>query len=134
MKRHSLLSLLVLTQVGVGCATLVNGTTQRVAFDSRPPGATVKVGGEMVTTPSTLQLARKHTYEVSFDKPGYVRARRHIGQKTSSAFVGNVLLGGVIGVIVDPWSGGMYDLYPATLSVTLVPDPSICPDDRPCGP
>jgi hypothetical protein len=118
-----LLVLVLLGQGLSGCATILNGTRQSVHFDSTPEGAVAKVDGQTVRTPGQLSLRRKYTYDVRFEKPGYVPARRHIGQRTSAAWAGNLLLGGGLGVIVDIHSGAMYDLYPSSVSAMLVPDP-----------
>ena len=43
-----------------GCATMINGTSQRVEVLSEPPGAEVFVQGERVgTTPAAIVLSRR---------------------------------------------------------------------------
>jgi hypothetical protein len=69
-----------------GCATLIHGPYEDVAFESNPPGATATVTATMsergpnyldpkksytVTTPATLRLRRDNTYRVEMQKPGY---------------------------------------------------------------
>ena len=108
----------------IGCATVLHGTTQQIRFESIPTEATAHVGTQMVTTPGELTLSRKTAYEVEFEKPGYVPAHSHIGQASSGAVWGNLLLGGLIGIIVDASNGAAYELDPSTVSVTLLPEPS----------
>jgi len=141
-------NLVTLAALGVtlglsGCATVVSGTKQRVGFDSTPQGATAKLSsGEEVKTPGQLELSRSQTYDVIFEKDGYVPAQSHIGQTTNSTVFGNILLGGLIGMIVDSSTGAAYDLHPAIVSVTLVakpegmapasvPDPAAVPSPLP---
>src|SRR5438046_10562760 len=84
-----------------GCATLTHGTRQQVRFESTPSEATVEVGALTVTTPGELTLSRGSTYDVEFVKRGYIPAHGHIGQSSSDAVWGNLLLGGLVGLIVD---------------------------------
>lgn len=41
-----------------GCATMVRGTTQQVAFDSDPPGAAVEFQGIKCVTPCAIEATR----------------------------------------------------------------------------
>jgi hypothetical protein len=111
------------------CASVVNGTNQTVRFESNPPAATARVGGASVVTPGELSLARKNTYDVQFEKPGYLPARSHIGQDTSGWLWGNLIIGGLMGVLVDTSSGAAYNLTPETVSVVLVPEPGVGPQE-----
>ena len=116
-----------------GCATVINGTTQRVRFDSTPSGATAQIGAtgktatQTVTTPGQLTLSRDSSYEVAFEKPGYIPAHARVDQATSDAVWVNILIGGIIGIIVDYSDGAAYDLVPETVSTTLVADPTTPP-------
>ena len=121
----------------IGCATIIHGTTQQVRIESVPAAATARVGAQTVTTPAEVRLARDSSYDVAFEKPGFMPARSHIGQTTSGVLWANLLLGGIIGMIVDSSTGAAYDLDPSTVSVTLLPDPNAAqtaaPTDRPQG-
>ncbi len=118
------LIVLACAPVWIGCATVLHGTTQQVRFESMPPAATAHVGVQTVTTPGDLSLSRKSAYDVEFEKPGYLPAHSHIGQVSSGAVWGNLLLGGIIGMIVDSSNGAAYNLDPGTVSVTLLPEPT----------
>jgi len=111
----------------MGCATIIHGTTQEIHFDSTPSGATASVGSQTVTTPGQLSLQRDRSYDVAFEKPGYLPAHTHVGQSASGAVWGNILLGGLIGLCVDYSNGAAYNLEPETVSATLVADPSAAP-------
>jgi hypothetical protein len=103
-----------------GCATIMTGTTEKIRFTSTPPGATAKVAsGQEVTTPGDLDLQRDRSYEVRFEKEGCLPARRSINQTSNNWFIGNVLLGGLIGMLVDSSNGAAYHLEPRVVDATL---------------
>ena len=110
------------------CSTMVNGTTQRIELASDPPGAAVKVDGIPIgNTPTSIDLKRGSSHFVTVEKTGYAASDETIEQHTSWWFAGNILLGGIIGMIVDYSTGGMYNLAPATVSPVLIasaPQPS----------
>ena len=57
-----------------GCATIVSGTTKKIAVYSSPVGATVTAepGGNKTTTPGKLVLKRKDgPYKLTFSLNGY---------------------------------------------------------------
>lgn len=107
-----------------GCAVLINGSHQRIDFESQPPGATVHVGGETVQTPGSLILPRGDTYQAVFERPGYQPATRTIDRKLSTALVANILTAG-LGLIVDftlgYWLGSPWEPEPARVDVSLQP-------------
>jgi hypothetical protein len=107
-----------------GCATVTRGTTQDVAVDSTPQGATVTTtGGATYTTPAVLKLKRNHSHRIDFAKQGYVSESRHvtpsIGGGGAAGMAGNILVGGIIGAAVDAGSGAMYDLTPSHLHAVM---------------
>jgi PEGA domain len=108
------------------CATVTRGTKQKFTVTSEPPGADVRLTtGETCTTPCTLKLKRKNEFVVTVSKPGYqsvdmpVRGRMRGGGVAGAA--GNVLIGGIVGGIVDGSNGSLLDLRPNPLALTLVP-------------
>jgi hypothetical protein len=104
-----------------GCATIVNGTTQKVAFTSEPPGATVTVDGVPIgNTPTSIDLKRDSVHSVTFEKDGYVASEHTVIQGASWWFAGNILLGGIIGMMVDSSTGAMYNLTPDSVSPVLI--------------
>lgn len=116
--------LLVLLTATGACATVASGNRQQVHFETYPPEATATVDGLGFTTPADVNLKRKNTYEVVFEKPGYIPAHRRISHSTNPAFYGNIILGGLIGMIIDMSTGAYYNLDPDVLSVTLIEDPA----------
>lgn len=109
-----------------GCATVLNGTKVDYEVSSLPSGATVKfTNGVTCTTPCSLELKRKSDLraDITLDghKPTYVLIQSKLG---GSGF-GNVLLGGIVGGVVDGTNGASNRLYPRPLFVRLVPDGSV---------
>ena len=71
------------------------------------------------TTPFVAPLNTKfayfksQTYRLVFEMPGYDRAEINLDSSVSGWYFGNLLFGGVIGMlIVDPLTGAMYNLTP----------------------
>jgi hypothetical protein len=115
-----------------GCASIIQGKTQSITFTSVPGAATFSVknrGGTVIhtgTTPSTLELARgsgyfkSEQYTVTLEKPGYASRMIELSGSVNGWYIGNVLLGGLIGMlIVDPITGAMYTLKPEVVEGTL---------------
>jgi hypothetical protein len=114
-----------------GCASIFNGQTQAVSIQSVPEGAAVSVSnraGEKIhsgPTPVTLTLKRgagyfkSEVYTLSFSKDGFEPKEVTITGSMSGWYIGNILFGGVIGMLaVDPVTGGMY-IFPETVTETL---------------
>lgn len=114
-----------------GCATLFNGQSQAITITSAPEGAQVTVSnraGQRVhvgETPVTLTLKRgagyfkSEVYTLAFSKPGYADQQMTIRGSTSGWYFGNILLGGLIGMLaVDPATGAMYSL-PKSVTASL---------------
>ena len=107
-----------------GCASIVHGTRQTVNIETDPPGATVinrRLPSQAVT-PANLNLKRKYEYEFQIEKPGYKTESVLVEKNISGWFWGNILLGGIIGIIVDLNNGAGYKLEPEDVFVKLQPE------------
>ena len=113
------------------CATVTKGTEDTVTFESTPSGAAVsfnevtgRINQSGCTTPCTIELNRKYTYSVEFEKEGYETWVQLLEPKLSgdgtAGMAGNILLGGVIGAAVDASTGAMNDLRLNPMVATLV--------------
>lgn len=107
-----------------GCATVTRGTRQAFKIESTPTEAKVALSnGETCVTPCKLKIKRRPGFTATFSKEGYqaktvtVDSEIHGGGVAGGA--GNILLGGVIGGIVDGTNGSLYSLSPNPLQVTL---------------
>lgn len=105
-----------------GCATVLNGTNQPVAFNSEPSGAVIElVSGQSCTTPCEYEMKRGKDASVTFTQAGYEPVTVYIQSRTGGSTFGNILAGGVIGGVVDGSNGASNHLYPNPVYVRMVP-------------
>jgi hypothetical protein len=109
------------------CATITRGTSQKFAIESVPPEADVRLStGQTCVTPCRLNLKRKHEFTATFTKKGYKTASASVDSKVRGGGIvgaaGNVIVGGIIGAVIDGTNGSMNDLTPNPLLVTLIPE------------
>ena len=117
---------LVAASVVSGCATVTRGTKQKFEIKSQPPGADVSMTtGDTCITPCTLKLKRKTGFVATITKQGYKPAQVSVTSAVHGGGVvgaaGNLLIGGLIGGVVDGSNGSMKDLRPNPIDVTLEP-------------
>lgn len=123
------LALTTLLALG-GCATIMQGTTQAVGVSSNPTGARIRVNGmEHGITPAVLQLKRKDNHVVAIDLEGYQPFSATFTRSVSGWVVGNILFGGLIGLVVDAATGGLYKLSPEQVAATLGQTVAVDTDD-----
>ncbi|WP_158610974.1 PEGA domain-containing protein [Aurantiacibacter spongiae] len=105
-----------------GCATVINGTSQPVEFQSDPDGAVIElVNGMTCQTPCQYSLKRGNDNRVTYSLEGYEPVTVYIQSRTGGGVVGNVLAGGIIGGVVDASNGASNHLYPDPVYVRMVP-------------
>lgn len=121
-KNVTIFVLSIILVVQSGCATVVSGKTQDVMIRSTPTGATVFID-EMAygTTPLVAKLIRKKRHTIQLKKEGYGEVTRVTTRGFNGWYLGNIILGGLIGLIVDPITGAMYDIKPEEINVTMPP-------------
>lgn len=115
------------------CSSIISDTDYPVAINSNPAGADFVVtnrDGQAVhsgLTPSTVTLRsaagyfRGEAYSIRLSKAGYADRIYTLSSTIDGWYWGNILLGGVIGMlIVDPATGAMYNL-PTRVDVSLDP-------------
>ncbi len=114
-----------------GCASIVSKSNYPVSVISDPEGATItikdKFGKQIYKgiTPTTVTLKSSTgffsgaSYTVEFKKQGYELQTVAIKKQIDGWYIGNILFGGLIGIlIVDPATGAMWKL-PSEISATL---------------
>lgn len=105
----------------VGCATIMSGRMQQLPVTSNPTGATVTVGSTKQTTPATFNLDRKAAvYEVVVEKEGYEPVTIVLKKGMNGWVWGNILLGGIIGLIIDTSTGSAAKFVPSEIEVNLI--------------
>ncbi|MDR0511225.1 MAG: PEGA domain-containing protein [Rikenellaceae bacterium] len=105
--------LLIVAAVSNGCATIISGSTQRVDVMSSPAGAAVYDNGMLVgQTPLAAWLPRSRDHQIILELQGYQPYIFHITRTFNAWAIGNILFGGLIGIIVDLATGAVYTLSP----------------------
>ena len=115
----------------VGCASIISGSTQHVGFTSNPDQAQIEIispKGQVihrVTTPTSLVLKRGRPYfrtaglTLRARAEGYEVKEIRIKNRLNGWYFGNILFGGLIGIlIVDPLTGAMYS-FPEQIHINL---------------
>ncbi len=112
----------VLVVNACGCATVVKGSHQQIGITSNPAGAYVKVDGiDKGETPMVVKMKRNKSHTVQLDKPGYETYEAAISTHGSGWIWGNLLIGGLIGLVVDLISGASNNLEPDNIHAELTP-------------
>lgn len=101
-----------------GCATVASGRTQDVLIRSNPSGADVLIDGMVSgTTPMLANLVRKKRHVIRISKPGYGTVTRATTRGFNWWYLGNIILGGIIGLVADPITGAIYEINPDVVYV-----------------
>lgn len=125
--------LAALVCLGTGCASIVTGTHRKVTFNSNPSGAKVTIAtpkGKVIregVTPFTTSLMKGQPYfvgrkyVVTFSKEGYFDTKQEVKATLNGWYLGNLVFGGLVGlIVVDPLTGAMWTL-PKDVTTTLNP-------------
>jgi hypothetical protein len=119
--------------IATGCATIISGRHADVAINSNPSDAHVTVRDRRgmtvaeATTPAVLPLKRgdgffrKARYTATIEKPGYQPTQVAIDSKLNPWVAGNIVFGGVAGLVVDPYTGAMWKPNPNEIQLALAP-------------
>lgn len=112
------------------CASITEGTSQNIAINTDPPGATCRLDragqqlGTVDTTPGTVTVKPKTSDDilVTCEKPGYSQATFLNKSDTAASTFGNIVAGGAIGILVDRSSGAAFK-YDGVVTIALSPSP-----------
>lgn len=110
------------------CATVTRGSEDAWVVNTDPTGARVETsnGHQCPSTPCAIKMKRKSEFTATITKPGYKTATVQVSHKTAGAgaagVAGNVLVGGLIGIGVDMYTGASQDLVPNPVTVKLEPE------------
>ena len=111
-----------------GCATVTSGSSQTLTIETDPPAAACTLTradqliGVVNPTPGSISIEKsKKDISVTCKKDGYRDETAMLGSKFAGATLGNILLGGLIGIGVDAMSGAT-SKYPTSLSIQLMPN------------
>jgi hypothetical protein len=122
MKRSLISSVIVLATCSLlsGCASIISGRNADVAIDSYPSNAHVVIhdneGRQVASlnTPGVVSLKRNRRYflpaqySATIEAPGFAPAEVPIRSTVNPWIVGNIVVGGIPGLIVDNATGAAW--------------------------
>jgi hypothetical protein len=109
-----------------GCASVIKGSSQSIAISTPPAtGASCTLasaqGNWMLISPGVASVQKsKEDIQVRCVKPGWQDGAATIPSNFEGWTVGNLLLGGIIGLGVDAATGAINE-YPHTFQVAMTP-------------
>lgn len=93
-----------------GCATWIDGPTEKVYVKSQPGGARVLLNGHAIgQTPLTTRVSRWGVHRVRIEMPGYKPFEVPLQKVVSGYAQGNLFIGGVW-ILVDVITGAVFQL------------------------
>ncbi|CAM3608090.1 PEGA domain-containing protein [Flavobacterium gelidilacus] len=102
------------------CATIISGSRQTIEITSEPSTAQVFINEVQVgQTPLQKTLKRNQEYQLTLKLDGYKTYETKLKKKFNAWYIGNILLGGFVGLIIDPITGAMYQLKPEQIDGNL---------------
>lgn len=117
--------------LATGCSTIASKSHYDLMIKSDPAGASLIVSnrsGKQVfsgSTPVTMNLSassgyfKNETYTIELNKAGYDSYVYRLSSSLDGWYWGNILVGGILGMlVVDPATGAMYKL-PESLDIAL---------------
>lgn len=109
------------------CSSVVEGTSQEILVNTNPDGADCSLNREGVSiarvspTPGAVTIKKtKHDIIITCQKENFHEASYFNKSDVAGATVGNIILGGGIGWIIDSASGAD-NKYTSPVNITMVP-------------
>lgn len=104
-----------------GCSSIMTGTSDNLSISSNTPGAKVKIDGVGYgLAPVNIDVASNERHNVVIMAPGYKAKTMIVEKKVSGWVFGNIIFGGIPGLIVDMATGGAYVLETDKVNADLV--------------
>jgi uncharacterized protein YcfL len=111
----------------VGCASIIDGTSQEIVINTTPDKASCKLLregspiGEVSSTPGAVTIKKtKHDITIECEKEGFYKSTYYDKSGIQDATWGNIVLGGGIGWAIDSASGSD-NKYTSPLNISMVP-------------
>ena len=102
------------------CATIISGSRQTVEISSQPSRAKVYINEvEVGNTPVQKDLKRNQEYQLVLKLDGFKTYETKLERKFNAWYIGNIFIGGLVGIIIDPITGAMYKLKPEQIDGNL---------------
>ncbi len=111
----------VIGSLNSGCALMTHGTEQPISLRSTPIGAHIYLDGQLLVdkTPAVVKVSRGSDHSIELRMEGYLPQSVPLTRQFSTATLGNVWCGGLIGMIVDAMSGANYKFDPGYYDAVL---------------
>ena len=115
-----------------GCASIVKGSSETIAIRTVPTAGAVCTlsnprGKWRVTTPGRVKVKRSSDdMEVTCKALGYADASGSISSDFQMWTLGNLLIGGLVGLVVD-WSTGAVNDYDHNFEIPIYPAQGYAP-------
>lgn len=120
MKKLTFLVATLAILTATSCATIISGTKQTVKFASTPSDAQIFIDEvEVGKTPFETKLERKREYNVMIKLEGYKTYETKLTKKFNAWYLGNIIFGGIIGIVIDPITGAIYNLSPKNINAQM---------------
>jgi len=104
------------------CGTIMSPGPFVVPVSSEPPGAVVRYNnGVCGKTPCIITMTRGVGTKFQLELDGYHTMTCDAGDSFNGWVLGNVIFGGVIGLVVDSISGSFQNIDTSPLNVPLIP-------------
>ncbi|MBP0444353.1 hypothetical protein J8J14_06130 [Roseomonas sp. SSH11] len=118
------------------CATITTSPSQNLTVLTEPPGASCEIQRNsrhvavVSPTPGTARIGKSvHDTTVTCTREAHLPAQATLTPEFQPVTLGNILIGGVVGLVVDV-STGAVSKYPETVQVTLIPASFPSPEDK----
>lgn len=109
-----------------GCATIMKGDKHNLKIMSTPTAAKVEIkttsGVKLFegTTPTQFKLSKSKEYLVTLSLENYKETTIPMSKDGIEGwFWGNIICGGLIGIVIDASNGAMNKLQPEEISVSM---------------
>ena len=128
MRMVTLVALAAVVLLASGCATLTKGASQTVTVSTDPPGANCELTRDakplavVNPTPGSVSISKgSGVIAIVCRKDKFQDAAGTMASEFQAMTFGNILFGGLIGVVVDAASGATHE-YPPLVTITLIPE------------
>jgi hypothetical protein len=125
MKLVSIVAVSAVLVTLCGCSTILSGTSQKITVNTDPPGADCELTRDGLTigrvnpTPGVTEVStNRSAITVACKKEGYTDSSDVNKAGFDPATLGNILLGGLVGFVVDA-SSGAASKYDSVINIQL---------------
>lgn len=102
------------------CATIMNGDMVLMPVGTVPPQAKLLINGQQYLSPAMVLVPRgKGNFVLHVEKEGYQSVDIPLKESINGWVWGNILFGGIVGLVIDFATGRAYDIDPEEVDTPL---------------